>query len=131
MCTGKLIINNTIDTLYIIYTNIALYYVLSCIRYERMYPVYNNTVTQYNYDCLNMNSSTIHIINGAAGNVETSELFDPSSTTIDAYVDTKNIGFSMITIHNSTSLTYKALRGNDSSVLDEITIFKQRTNKTC
>jgi acid phosphatase len=74
----------------------------------------------------NAGKSMTHIINGMAGNIESHSEFSSgqSLTNITAVLNTKEYGFSKMTVVNSTALKWEYIRGNDGSVGDSLWLLK-------
>lgn len=74
----------------------------------------------------NAGKSITHIINGMAGNIESHSEFSSGQglTNITAVLNTKEYGFSKMTVVNSTALKWEYIRGNDGSVGDSLWLLK-------
>jgi hypothetical protein len=74
----------------------------------------------------------MHIINGAAGNIESHSTLDPGQSilNITAVLDQTHYGFGKLTIHNCSTLTWQYVKGDDGSIGDEVTLLK-KFNGTC
>ena len=73
-----------------------------------------------------------HLINGAAGNLESHSTLDKDEPILNITVvlDQVNYGFSKLTIHNCSALTWQFIHGEDGSIGDELTLLKH-FNGTC
>lgn len=100
--------------------------------YERLYPLGTNgtidtaSVLNHNTYRTNTGKSMTHIINGMAGNIESHSEFSAGQglTNITAVLNTKEYGFSKMTVVNSTALKWEYIRGNDGSVGDSLWLVK-------
>lgn len=74
-----------------------------------------------------------HIINGAAGNIEShSTLGSDPLLDITTYIDQTNYGFGRLTIHNATALSWSYIHGSDGTEGDKLTLLKRSTSvRTC
>lgn len=73
-----------------------------------------------------------HIINGAAGNIESHSTLDSDPLLdITTYLDQTNFGFGALTVHNATALSWNYVHGSDGSVGDKVTLLKKDTKGTC
>jgi hypothetical protein len=105
--------------------------------YERLFPLGVNgtidtaSIVNNNTYYTNPGVSLTHIINGMAGNIESHSTLssDESILNITAVLDQVHYGFSKLTIHNCSALTWKFIRGDDGSVGDELTLLKH--GNTC
>jgi hypothetical protein len=76
--------------------------------------------------------SMAHIINGAAGNIEShSTLGSDPLLNITTYLDQTNFGFGGLTVHNATALSWSYIHGSDGSKGDELTLLKRDSKGTC
>lgn len=99
--------------------------------YERLWPLGANgtvdgasVVDNKTYYADNGRSMT-HIINGMAGNIEShSTLGSGKLLDVTAVLDDQNYGFSKLTVHNATTLSWAFVRG-DGVVGDELTLVKK------
>ncbi|KAL1837212.1 hypothetical protein VTK73DRAFT_4759 [Phialemonium thermophilum] len=102
--------------------------------YERLYPLgRNGTIdvasvadggrTYYT----NPGRSMTHIINGMAGNIESHSTLAPGRgvLNITAVLDQEHYGFSKLTVHNATTLTWSYVRGDGGVIGDELTLVKK------
>jgi hypothetical protein len=74
-----------------------------------------------------------HIINGAAGNIEShSTLGSDPLLDITTYLDQTNYGFGGLTVHNATALSWSYIHGSDGTKGDELTLLKRDSSTgTC
>lgn len=101
--------------------------------YERLFPVgANGTVDQAsvinnNTFYTNPGKSITHIINGAAGNVESHSYLDDGEAVADytAFLDQEHYGFGKLTVESATELTWLYIRGDDGGVHDKLTLKKR------
>lgn len=69
--------------------------------------------------------SMTHIINGAAGNIEShSTLGDNPLLNFTVLLDQVHFGFSKLTINSAKKLTWKFIHGEGGVIGDELTILK-------
>lgn len=100
--------------------------------YERLCPLGANgtidtaSIVDNNTYIANEGVSMTHIINGMAGNIEShSTLGDDPLLNITNVLDDKHYGFSKLTFHNATALTWQFIKGDGSGVGDELTLLKK------
>lgn len=105
--------------------------------YERLYPLGHNgtldmgSVVDKNTYKTNPGVSLTNIINGMAGNIEShSELNGDPVLNYTAVLNAKQYGFSKITFHNATQLTWQYIQGSDGSVGDELTLIKKSSSNS-
>jgi hypothetical protein len=68
-------------------------------------------------------------VNGQAGNIETRTTLDPSKVLpITNFLDQTHFGFSTMTIHNKTALTWNFVHGDGSGIGDTLTLLKKKKN---
>ena len=73
----------------------------------------------------------IHLINGAAGNIEShSTLGNDSLLDMTAFLDQTHFGFGKLTVHNATTLSWNFIQGEDGMIGDALTLLKDST-ATC
>jgi len=90
--------------------------------YERQYPVFNNTVTGTSY--VNP-KSTVHIITGAAGNIEWhTNTYQSPLPSWNAFLDDVDFGFGTITVFNDTHLLWQWVEADNGAVKDEFYLVK-------
>ncbi|UKZ81560.1 hypothetical protein TrVFT333_009332 [Trichoderma virens FT-333] len=106
--------------------------------YERLLPLGSNgtideaSVINNNTYWTNPGVSMAHIINGAAGNIEShSTLGSDPLLNITTYLDQTNFGFGGLTVHNATALSWSYIHGSDGSKGDELTLLKRDSKGTC
>lgn len=70
-----------------------------------------------------------HIINGMAGNIESHSELSAGQTlaNMTAVLNTKEYGFSKMTVVNATALKWEYIRGSDGTVGDELWLVKPST----
>jgi hypothetical protein len=110
--------------------NVDLYLAGHIHWYERMWPLTKSGDVDHSA-VVNTNTyrsktgSLIHITNGMAGNVESHSTLDGSpKLNITNYLDQKNYGFSKLTVHSATKLSWQMIMGKDGAVGDEVTLLK-------
>jgi hypothetical protein len=98
--------------------------------YERLFPLTGkgaiDTASIVNNHTYNTNpgKSMTHIINGAAGNIEShSQLGSDPLLNITAVLDQEHYGFSKFSF-SSTALKIEYILGKDGSVGDHVTLLK-------
>lgn len=90
--------------------------------YERIYPIYDNNITSYNYTKA---GATIHLVTGAAGCIEGHEHYDAKTIhNYTAYYDEVNWGVSKLSIVNDTHINWQFIHSDDGYVGDEIWVVK-------
>lgn len=102
--------------------------------YERLFPLGANgtvdtsSIVNNNTFYTNPGKSITHIVNGAAGNIESHSTLDAgeSPSAFTALLDDTHYGFGKLTLVNEKELTWKYIRGDDGSVGDSLTL-KKRT----
>lgn len=106
--------------------------------YERLLPLGSNgtideaSVINNNTYWTNPGVSMAHIINGAAGNIEShSTLGSDPLLDITTYLDQANYGFGGLTIHNATTLSWSYIHGSDGTEGDKLTLLKRVSAGTC
>lgn len=100
--------------------------------YERLLPLGSNgtidkaSIINNNTYWTNPGVSMAHIINGAAGNIEShSTLGSDPLLDITTYLDQTNYGFGGLTIHNATTLSWSYIHGSDGTEGDKLTLLKK------
>jgi hypothetical protein len=75
----------------------------------------------------NPGQSLTHIINGMAGNIESHSTLsgNQSPLNITCVLDQSHYGFSKLTVHNETVLTWSFVKGSDGSSGDDFTLIKR------
>jgi len=100
--------------------NVDLYMSGHVHAYERQYPVCNGALQQSNY----VNPTCpVHIVNGAAGNIEGHTGFG-SQRDWNAYRNSADYGFGMLTVFNSTTLQWQFFRASDNGLDDAFTLIQ-------
>jgi hypothetical protein len=66
----------------------------------------------------------VHLINGAAGNIESHANSSKKTPDITAVRDMTSFGFSKLTVHNATTLSWKFIQGEDGHTGDALTVRK-------
>lgn len=100
--------------------------------YERLWPLGANgtidtaSVLNKNTYRVNPGNSMTHIVNGMAGNIESHSEFSAGQglTNITAVLDTKEYGFSKLTVANATALKWEYVKGSDGSAGDTLWLVK-------
>lgn len=100
--------------------------------YERLFPltakgaVDSSAIINNNTYLANEGTSMAHIINGMAGNIESHSTLGTSPILpITAVLDDSHYGFSKLTFHNATALTWSFVLGNGNGTGDELTILRK------
>lgn len=100
--------------------------------YERLFPLDANgtidvaSIVNNNTYYANEGVSMTHITNGMAGNIEShSTLGDDPLLNITAVLNQRDYGFSKLTFHNATALTWQFILGDGSGFGDELTLLKK------
>lgn len=99
--------------------------------YERLFPLGNGTIdttsviNNHTYR-MNPGKSMTHVVNGMAGNIESHSEFSTGEglTNITAVLNTKEYGFSKLTVANATAMKWEYIKGNDGSVGDSLWMLK-------
>ncbi|EWY82993.1 acid phosphatase [Fusarium oxysporum NRRL 32931] len=99
--------------------------------YERLKPIRNcavdtASVKSPNTYEVNPGYSMVHLINGAAGNIESHSTINMSQPIPDitAHRNLTSFGFSKLTVYNATTLSWQFIQGHDGLVGDELTVLK-------
>ncbi|KAF3399763.1 Acid phosphatase [Penicillium rolfsii] len=100
--------------------------------YERLFPLGVNgtidtaSIVNNNTYHTNAGKSMTHLINGAAGNLESHSEFSTgqSQQNITAVLNNVDYGFSKLTVVNSTALKWEYIRGEDGKVGDSLMLLK-------
>ncbi|KAF5699699.1 acid phosphatase [Fusarium mundagurra] len=106
--------------------------------YERLKPIKNCHVDNHaikNHSEKNgvyevrPGHSMVHLINGAAGNIESHATINKSLPIPDitAHRNLTSFGFSKLTVFNATTLSWKFIQGHDGLPGDELTVRKDPT----
>lgn len=101
--------------------------------YERLYPLGANgtidtsSIVDNSTFYTNPGKSITHLINGAAGNIESHSTLDEGESWADitAFLDDEHYGFGKLTIESEKELTWKFIRG-DSGVPGDSLVLKKR-----
>lgn len=101
--------------------------------YERLYPLGANgtidtsSIVNNSTFYTNPGKSITHLINGAAGNVESHSTLDEGEAWADFTVslDYEHYGFGKLTIESDKELTWKYIRGDNGEVGDSLTLKKR------
>jgi len=100
--------------------------------YERLFPltatgaIDHSAIINNNTYLVNEGTSMVHIINGQAGNVESHSTLGTSPLLpITAVLDDAHYGFSKLTFHNATALTWSFVLGNGNGIGDELTVLRK------
>jgi hypothetical protein len=72
---------------------------------------------------LNNPSSPLDIVNGAAGHYDGLDAL-LNATYYSEYQNDVTYGWSRLTFHNRTHMTHQFIASKDSSVMDEVTLYK-------
>lgn len=101
--------------------------------YERLFPLgKNGTVDENailnNHTFVSKQGSMTHIINGAAGNLESHSILkkDETQLPITAALDTTNYGFNKLTVFNATTCLWEFVHGSDGSIGDYVYLVKDQ-----
>lgn len=100
--------------------------------YERLFPLGTNgtidtaSIINNNTYRTNPGKSMTHLINGAAGNLESHSEFSQgqSLTNMTAVLNNVDYGFSKLTVVSATALKWEYIRGQDGSIGDSLTLLK-------
>lgn len=92
--------------------------------YERITPIYNNTIDRNGLD---NPSAPWYIVNGIAGHYNGKDEFDDGLANYSSYAQGKTYSWSKLIFHNCTHLTQQAIASPDGSVYDEATLYKARS----
>ncbi|RKL32467.1 Acid phosphatase [Fusarium proliferatum] len=109
--------------------------------YERLKPIRNcdvdhraikNDSEKHGVYEVRPGHSMVHLINGAAGNIESHATINKSLPIPDitAHRNITSFGFSKLTVFNETTLSWKFIQGHDGKVGDELTVLKN-ASLTC
>lgn len=100
--------------------------------YERIYPMGHNGTIDYssvvdpNTYTVSNGKSITHIINGAAGNVESHSVLDPGQKQANytAVLDQEHYGFGKLTVVDAKTAKWEYIRGLDGVVADYVWLQK-------
>ncbi|KAF5556916.1 acid phosphatase [Fusarium mexicanum] len=109
--------------------------------YERLKPIRNcvvdkkairNDSEKNGTYVVNPGYSMVHLINGAAGNIESHATINTSwpLPDITAHRNLTSFGFSKLTVYNATTLAWQFIQGHDGQVGDDLTVLKNASS-TC
>ncbi|KAJ4141783.1 hypothetical protein NW768_001000 [Fusarium equiseti] len=103
--------------------------------YERLKPIRNCEVDDAAYVDrhkykVNPGHSMVHLINGAAGNIESHATTNKTKSHITEIIDKTTFGFSKLTVHNETTLSWIFINGTNGSAIDRLTVLKD-PSATC
>lgn len=101
--------------------------------YERLYPLGVNgtidtsSIVDNSTFYTNPGKSMTHLINGAAGNIESHSTLDEGESWADitVFLDDEHYGYSKLTVESETELTWKYIRGDSGAVGDSLTLKKR------
>lgn len=99
--------------------------------YERLFPLGNNTIDHSsiksnNTYLTNPGISMTHIVNGAAGNIESHSTLPANETLpITNVLNQKDYGFGKLTVNSATQASWQWIKGVDGSVGDKLTLLKR------
>lgn len=101
--------------------------------YERLYPltgtgaIDNSSIINKGTYYTNPGVSMTHIINGAAGNIESHSTLSASQKVlpITNVLDYEHYGFIKFKVFNSTAVSFSYIHGLDGSIGDELTLLKR------
>jgi acid phosphatase len=104
--------------------------------YERLWPMGRNGTVDHsavrdNHTYIAQPGSITHLINGAAGNLESHSILRNGETQlpITAALDTTNYGFNKLTVFNATACLWEFVRGSDGSIGDWVYLVKDKMHK--
>ncbi|EFX04943.1 acid phosphatase [Grosmannia clavigera kw1407] len=107
--------------------------------YERMFPMGRNgtidmasvAANDNNTYYTNTGVSMAHIVNGMAGNIESHSTLADGKVVLNltAVLDQTHYGFSKLTVHNASVVTWDFVRGDGCGIGDSLTLIK-RSNST-
>lgn len=100
--------------------------------YERLFPLGTNgtidtaSIINNNTYRANPGKSMTHLINGAAGNLESHSEFSKGQSlqNMTAVLNNVDYGFSKLTVVSATALKWEYIRGQDGSIGDSLTLLK-------
>lgn len=87
--------------------------------YERTHRVYNSSVST---------SGLVHVVSGAAGNIEGVSSWADGATPDWLAYRSRDFGWGKLQLHNSTAATWQYVRASDGSVLDEIQVTRESSH---
>ncbi|KAI6753886.1 hypothetical protein HG530_013062 [Fusarium avenaceum] len=115
--------------------NVDLYIAGHVHWYERLKPIRNcaiddAAILNNNTYKVNPGNSMVHLINGAAGNIESHSTTSKKPANITAFRDLTSFGFSKLTVHNATTVSWEFIKGEDGLPGDTLTVQKDPSS-TC
>lgn len=93
--------------------------------YERMYPIYNETVYRRVEDPHFNPPAPVHITSGSAGCAELPKKFTKQPFEFTA-ARSNDYGFSRLQAFNNTHMRFEQIRAYDGEVIDSFTLVKTR-----
>jgi hypothetical protein len=101
--------------------------------YERLFPLTGTgqidtaSIKDNNTYYANPGKSMTHIINGAAGNIESHSVLDPGKAILNITVvlDQEHYGFIKMKVWNEKKLEFAYIQGVDGATRDKVTILKR------
>lgn len=103
--------------------------------YERMWPMSANlsidtsSIIDRNTYQTNTGVSMKHLVNGMAGNIEShSTLGSHPVLDITNTLNMKDFGFSTLTVHNASTLSWAFIKGDGSGLGDTSTLHERKGN---
>ncbi|PNP74690.1 hypothetical protein FNYG_12026 [Fusarium nygamai] len=104
--------------------------------YERLQPMGHNgtldsgSIINNNTYKTNPGKSMVHLVNGAAGNLESHSVLDGEPRlNMTMFLDQTHFGFAKLTVHNETALSWHFIHGDGGVVGDELTVLKESASK--
>lgn len=105
--------------------NVDIFFAGHVHAYYRTYPTYDNQPTQTDF---NNPNSTVHVISGAAGNIEGHSTWNTTAVpSWYAYGDDTNFGYGVLSVHNNTHLTWNYYISETNTISDTFTIVKNNS----
>lgn len=95
--------------------------------YERMAPIYRNTVDP---NGVNNPAATLYMLNGAAGHYDGLDKFSLPLKSYSRFAQATDYAWSMLQFHNCTHLTQLGINSTNNAVFDQVTLYKNRTCAT-
>jgi acid phosphatase len=92
--------------------------------YERLYAIVDGKVTNKDYTALSPGDGPVHLVNGAAGNVEGHST--GSQGDLSAFLDDSHYGYSILRVDNASTLNWQFFNADDRSLIDQVTIVRQK-----
>lgn len=104
--------------------------------YERLQPMGHNgtidsgSIINNNTYKTNPGKSMVHLVNGAAGNLESHSVLDGEPRlNMTMFLDQTHFGFAKLTVHNETALSWNFVHGDGGVIGDELTVLKESASK--